>query len=43
MQFRFRGLAVALVFPGKDVGEIFVVAQRFAVGCLMFLAEMAAA
>ena len=32
-----------LIFPGEDVGEIFVVAQRFAICCLMFLAEMSAA
>ena len=42
MQFRFRGLA-PLVFPGKDVSEIFVVAQGFAIRCLMFFTEMAAA
>ena len=43
MQFRRGDRSVALVFPREDVGEIFVVAQRFAVRRLMFLAEMAAA
>jgi len=42
MQFRFRGLA-PLVFPGKDVSEIFVVPQSFTIRCLMFLTEMTAA
>ena len=42
MHFRFRGLA-PLVFPGKDVSEIFVVAQSFAIRCLMFFTKMAAA
>ncbi len=43
MQIRFRGFPVALIFPGEDVGEIFVVAHRFAICCLMFLTEMTAA
>ena len=37
------GLPGALVFPGGDVGEIFVVALGFAVRRLILLAEMAAA
>ena len=36
-------LAIALKFPGKDVGEIVVVAQSLAFGRLMFFAEMRAA
>ena len=43
MQIRFRDLPVALIFPSEDVGEIFVVPHRFAICCLMFLAEMTAA
>ena len=43
MQFRRADVAVPLIFPCENGGEIFVVAQRFAVGRLMFFAEMAAA
>ena len=34
---------VALIFPGENSGEIFIVAHGFAIGRLMFLAEMTAA
>src|ERR1700742_5049689 len=43
VQFRRGHRAVTLVFPGEDVGKLFIVAQSFAVRRLMFLAEMAAA
>ena len=37
---QFRRLSVALKFPRKHHGMVFVVAECFAVGRLMFLAEM---
>src|SRR6266404_2693522 len=44
MQFRWRdGSVASLKLPGKHRGVIVVVAQRFAVRCLMFFAEMRAA
>ncbi len=43
MQFWRRDLAVALKFPGKDVGEVFIISQSFAFRGLMFFAEMRAA
>jgi len=36
-------LARALIFPGRNTGEVFVVASGFAILVLEFLAEMAAA
>src|SRR5260370_34034260 len=36
-------LSVAVKFPRKDVGEVLVIAQRFAFGRLMFFAKMRAA
>src|SRR5688572_32556733 len=41
MQLRRRDRSISLVFPGKDVGKILVVAPRFSVGRLMLFAEMA--
>src|SRR5437773_5842018 len=35
-----RGLTIALKFPRENSGVVFVVAERFAVWRLMFLAEM---
>jgi len=43
VQFRRRDLAVALKFPGEHRGQILIVAQRFALRGLMFLAKMSAA
>ena len=43
MQFWRGNRTVALVFPGEDISEMFIVAQRFAIGRLMFFAEMATA
>src|SRR6478672_4153895 len=43
MQFRRGNRAVALVFPRKNVREILVVAERFPIWSLVFLAEMPAA
>src|SRR5207302_8805760 len=43
MQFWRRDLSIALKFPGEDVGEIVIVAQRFAFWRLMFFAKMRAA
>ena len=40
MQYRACDLAVALIFPGEDGGELVVVADRFAIRGLMFLAKM---
>jgi len=40
---QLRPLARALEFPGRHVGEIGVVAQGLALGCLALLAEVAAA
>src|SRR5262249_40097314 len=37
---QFRRLTVALKLPRKHRGMILIVAQRFAIGRLMFLAEM---
>src|SRR5688572_15035128 len=42
MQLRRRDRSISLVFPGKDVGKILVVAPRFSVGRLMLFAEVAA-
>jgi len=38
-----RRFILALVFPGRDVGEMLVIAERLALGGLKFLAEMAPA
>src|SRR6202521_3970537 len=43
MQFRRSRRTVALIFPREDVREVFIVAQCFAIGRLMFFAEMATA
>jgi len=43
MQFWRSNRTVALIFPREDVGKILIVAAGFAVGRLVFLAEMAAA
>src|SRR6266550_6519727 len=39
---QYGWLSIALKFPRKHSGVIFVVAQRFAFRCLMFLAKMCA-
>src|SRR5947208_14947116 len=39
---QYGRLSIALKFPGKHGCVIFVVAQRFAFWCLMFLAKMCA-
>src|SRR5207248_11612533 len=43
IQLWSRGRGIASKFPGKDVGEVLVIAQRFAFGRLMFFAKMRAA
>src|SRR2546428_2706480 len=39
---QFWPLTIALEFPRKHCCMIFIVAQRLAIGCLMFLAKMRA-
>ena len=42
LAMQFRRFSIALKFPREHRRETFVVAERFAIGCLMFLAKMRA-
>ena len=43
MELRRGHRSVALEFPCEDIGEILIVAKRFAIGRLVLLAAMSAA